>query len=151
MNIEDYLYELDELIEKSWTLPLSGGKTVMDADKAKEIIDAMRSQFPEEIQQARAVVSDRTKIISDAKSEAESIIRIAEERAKAMVDQDKIIKEAKAKANEILNKAQSNSKQITKAASEYVDDLMNRADQAVMENLTEIRKVRQALKESKGF
>ena len=151
MNIEAYLYELDELIEKSWTLPLSGGKTVMDADKAKEIIDAMRAQLPKEIQQARAVVSDRTKIISDAKNEAESIIRIADERAKAMVDQDKIIKEAKAKANEILNKAQSNSREMTKAASEYVDNLMKRADQAIMENLTEIRKARQALKESKGL
>lgn len=150
MNIENFLMELDNLIEKSWTLPLSGGKTVMDADKAREIIDSIRLQLPNEIQQARAVVADRTKIINDAKKEAETIIRIAEERAKAMVDENRITQEAKTNANDMLDKALANSKEMRTAASEYVDDLMRRTDESIMSSLSEIRKARQSIKESRN-
>lgn len=150
MNIENFLSELDELIERSWTLPLSGGRTVMDADKVKNIIDAIRLHLPKEIQQARAVVADRTRIINDAKQESETMIRLAEERAKAMLDENKITKEAKAQAREMLDKAHINSREMRKAAGEYVDDLMKRTDEMIMGSLSEIRKARQSLKESRN-
>lgn len=150
MNIESYLFELDELLEKSWTLPLSGGRTVVDADKVRDIIDSIRLQLPKEIQQARAVVADRKKIIDDAKKEAETIICEAEERAKIMIDKNKIVQDAKNVANEIMNKSKDNAKEMRKAASEYVDDLMRRTDEAIMENLAEIRKARQSLKETQS-
>ncbi len=150
MNIESYLFELDELLEKSWTLPLSGGRTVVDADKVRDIIDSIRLQLPKEIQQARAVVADRKKIIDNAKKEAETIICEAEERAKIMTDKNKIVQDAKNVANEIMNKSKDNAKEMRKAASEYVDDLMRRTDEAIMENLAEIRKARQSLKETQS-
>ena len=150
MNIESYLFELDELLEKSWTLPLSGGRTVVDADKVRDIIDSIRLQLPKEIQQARAVVADRKKIIDNAKKEAETIICEAEERAKIMIDKNKIVQDAKNVANEIMNKSKDNAKEMRKAASEYVDDLMKRTDEAIMENLAEIRKARQSLKETQS-
>lgn len=150
MNIESYLFELDELLEKSWTLPLSGGRTVVDADKVRDIIDSIRLQLPKEIQQARAVVADRKKIIDNAKKEAETIICEAEERAKIMIDKNKIVQDAKNVANEIMNKSKDNAKEMRKAASEYVDDLMRRTDEAIMENLAEIRKARQSLKETQS-
>ena len=150
MNIENYLFELDELLEKSLTLPLSGGRTVIDAEKVRDIIDSIRLQLPKEIQQARAVVADRTNIINNAKKEAETIICEAEERAKIMVDENKIVQESKNKANEIMNKARDNAKEMRKAASEYVDDLMRRTDETIMESLNEVRKARQSLKETQN-
>mgnify|MGYP004568950931 CR=1 FL=1 len=148
MNVEDLLDEIDEVIDKSFELPLSGGKSVIDVCKIKEIIEELRLHMPKEFRQAKAIVADRGQIISDAKAEAESIIRVAQEKAKAMVDKEEIVKNAQEKANDIIEKSNQKSREMKKVASEYVDDLMKRTDEALSEYLMEIRKTRQSLKVS---
>lgn len=147
MNIESLVDELDDMIEEAWTLPLSGGKSVLDVDKVKRILEDIRLKFPKEIRQAKAVVADRNKIIEDSKNEAEKIIRSAEEKAKAIVDKSEILKEAEAKANEVIANAHKKSKEMIKVANEYVDDLMTRADNELSKNLAEIRRARKSLKD----
>ena len=148
MNVEQWLQELEEMVERSVRLPLSGGRTVMDAERIREIIDEIRENLPQEIRQAKAIVADRTQIISDAKHEAETIVRVAEERAKAMVNQSEIVKQAQQRANDLLMKSQSKAREMRKAANEYVDDLMKRTDEQMTANLAELRKTRQNIKAS---
>lgn len=99
MNIDEILDVIDELLDRSWSLPLSGGRCVVDADKVRDLIDDIRLNIPSEIKQAKAIVSDRTDIISGAKKEAESIIRKAEDRARSLVAQEQVVKAAQAKAS----------------------------------------------------
>ncbi len=94
------------------------------------------------------IVADRTDIITNAKREADGIIRSAEERAKAMVAQEEITKLAQEKASEIIANAQAKSRQMRKAAQDFVDDIMRRADEGLTANLGEIRKTRAALKQA---
>lgn len=75
MNIEEILDMLDELLDRAWNLPLSGGRCVIDAEKVREMVDDIRLNLPDEIKQAKAIVKDRTEILSSAKSEAEAIVR----------------------------------------------------------------------------
>ena len=35
MSIEEILDQLDELIDRAWSLPLTGGRCVVDADKVR--------------------------------------------------------------------------------------------------------------------
>ena len=86
MSIEDLLDEIDELLDRAWGLP--GGKSVVDAEKLRVALDDVRLNLPQELKQARGIVSDKADIISNAKREAESIIRAAEERGRAMVAQE---------------------------------------------------------------
>lgn len=48
-NIESILNDIDELLEDSWSLPLSGGRCVVDAEKVRELIDSIRMNMPSEI------------------------------------------------------------------------------------------------------
>lgn len=112
MNIEEILDMLDELLDRAWNLPLSGGRCVIDAEKVREMVDDIRLNLPDEIKQAKAIVKDRTEILSSAKSEAEAIVRKAEERARVMIAQDEVMKQAQAKATEIVTQAQTKSKEI---------------------------------------
>ncbi len=146
MSIENLVDELDDMIEDAWTLPLSGGKSVLDADKVKRILEDIRLRFPKEMRQAKAIVADRNKIIEDSKKEAEKIIRAAEEKSKLVVDRSEMVKEAQAKANNIISDAQKKAKEMIKASNEYVDDLMFRVDKSLTENLNEIKKARKSLK-----
>ena len=42
MSIEEILDQLDELIDRAWSLPLTGGRCVVDADKVRGILGALR-------------------------------------------------------------------------------------------------------------
>ena len=80
MNIEEILEQLDDMLDTAWAMPLSGGKVVVDGDRVRDLLDAIRANLPSEIRQARAIVNDRADIVDTAKKEAESIIRNAEEQ-----------------------------------------------------------------------
>ena len=145
MNMDDLMEQLDEMLESAFKMP--GKRVVLDAEKVRAIIDDMRMTKPTEVKQAKGIVADRADIINNAKREADSIIRVAEERAKAMVAQEEITKLAQAKAGEMLAAAQKKSRDMRKAAQDFVDDLMLRSDEMLTANLNEIRKTRAALRQ----
>ena len=145
MNIEDLLEQLDELLDKGIKIP--GKRSIVDVDKLRVVVDDIRLNLPTEIKQARGIVADRADIITNAKREADGIVRAAEERAKAMVAQEEITRLAQAKASEIISNAQVKSREMRKAAQDFVDDIMGRADGGLTANLAEVRKTRASLKQ----
>ena len=136
-TIEDLIDEMYDVLDKGWKMPLSAGKVFVDGDEVRQILDEIKEEIPAEVRQAKAIVADRTQIINEANREAETIVRVAEEKAKAMVNQD-----------EIVRQAQQKFKEMRKASSDYVDDLMRRADESLSEQLAELRKTRQSIKAS---
>lgn len=145
-NIESLLDELYDIIDKGWALPLSGGKVFVDGDEARQILDEVRDQIPDEIRKAQAIVADREQILAEAQREAETIVRVAEEKAKALVNQEEIVRQAQAKANDLIMQGQAKFKEMRKASNDYIDDLMRRSDEALAETLAELRKTRQNIK-----
>lgn len=53
-TVEELMEELYALVEKAVKLPLSGGRTVLDGEEVKAILDEMRDHLPQETRQARA-------------------------------------------------------------------------------------------------
>lgn len=145
MNMDDLMEQLDEVLDSGFKMP--GKRVVIDVEKVRAIIDDMRMTMPTEVKQAKGIVADRADIINNAKREADSIIRVAEERAKALVAQEEITKLAQAKAGEVLAAAQRKSRDMRKAAQDFVDDLMLRSDEMLTANLNEIRRTRAALRQ----
>lgn len=146
MNIYELLDKIDEMIDEAWSLPLSGGKTVLDAERVREIVEDVRNQVPHEVRQARAIVADRKQILEDAKHEAENTIKRAEERARELVSRDEVVKQANFEAESVLREARKQSREIHKVANEYVDNLMKRTDDYLTSNLSQFRKTRQSIK-----
>ena len=150
MTIETILDNIDEILEKSWGVPLSGGKCVVDAEKIRDLIDEVRLNLPSDLKQAKAVVADRNKIILDARNEAESIIKRAEERAKVLVSEEEVVRVANEKATETLNLAQTKSKEMRQAAFDFSEDMLQKIEKAATECLGSIKETRQALKNTKA-
>ena len=145
MSIEELLEEFDEVLDTGMKLP--GKRTLLDAEKVRELIDDIRLNLPAEIKQAKSIVNDRTEFITRAKAEADEIIKRADERAQAMVAQEEITRLADEKAREIIAAAQRKSREMRKAAQDFVDDIMQRADEGLTSNLAEVRKTRASLKQ----
>lgn len=147
-TIEDLIDEMYDIIEKGWHVPIASGKVLVDSEELRQVLDEIREEIPAEVQKAKAIVADRQHIISEANREAETIIRVAEEKQKSMVNQDEIVRQAQAKANDLISQAQAKFKEMRTASNEYVDELMRRTDESLSENLAELRKTRQNIKTS---
>ena len=148
MNIEEILDMLDELLDKSWSLPLSGGRSVVDDEKIRELLDDIRLNLPSEIKQAKAIVADRADILATAKREADAVVRRAEDRARALIAQEEIIKQAQQKAAEILSQAQTKAKELRNASQDFSDDLLRQSEETLTKLLTGVRTTRQAMRSS---
>lgn len=152
MSVDKIIDEIDDILDSSWHLPLSGGKVIVDSKEMRCLLEDLRLKLPKEVLQAKSIVADRSKIIDDAKSEAENIMKVSEDKIKSMVRQSEIVKNAQLSANKIVSDAKDQVKEMKLAATEYIDEIMKQVDQTMVSTLSEIRKARQALRspENKG-
>lgn len=146
MTVDELLDQIDDMIDKAWSMPLTGGKCLIEADHLRDIVDDIRGNMPSEIRQAKAIVADRTDIVSTAKREAEGIIRTAEERARGMIAREEIVRQAQAKAKEILGQAQQKSREMRKGAQEFSEEILRQTEETLGQRLTEVRQARQLLR-----
>lgn len=148
MNVDELIDELCDMVDKAWSLPLSHGRAVLDGEEVKQVLDEIRAGMPQEIRQAKAIVADRTQILDDARREAETVLRVAQERARALVAQDEIVRQAQQKANEITTQSQTKIREMKKASSDYIDGLMKTTDDGLSQVLAELRRTRQNIRAS---
>ena len=146
MSIEEILDVLDELLDRAWNLPLTGGRCVVDADKVRDLIDEVRLNLPGEIKQARSIVADRAEIISVVRQEVESIVQKAEERAKALISREDIVKQSQTRAAEIMQSAQMKSREMRAAANDYSEKVLRETEESLTRSLSDVKNTRQALR-----
>ncbi len=145
-NIEEILEQIDDMLDAAWAMPLSGGKVVVDAERMRNMLDAIRANMPGEVRQATAIVADRAKIISAAKKEAEDIIRGAEERREQILSHEEIVIQAQEKANEIQMQTQKRARDMRKTAQEFTDDLLRQTEETLAQQMAQVRQARQSIR-----
>ena len=127
-GVDELLDMLFEMIDEAKSMPLSSDKCILERDKALDLLDEIRAQFPMEL--------------AEAKREGELIRKQAEDQAKQMVAEDEVLAQAKQKANEMLRTAEERSRDLRKAANDYCEDALRRTEEAVAEAYDEIKKSR---------
>ena len=85
MSIENLINEMEDMLENSWGLPMSGGRVVLNAKTIRKILEDIRLALPQEMVQAQKIISERNRVIESAKNEAETMIKLSEEKIKLMV------------------------------------------------------------------
>ncbi|MBQ3970539.1 MAG: ATPase [Clostridia bacterium] len=144
MKVEDLLDDLTDLLEDSKELPVVN-KTMVDKAQIADIIDEIKANLPAETRQAKAIVADRTKILSDAKKEAEAIISVAEKKRNDMLENNEVVVQARQEAERIVAEAETMAKKVKNAANNYVDNLLERTEMALSANLADFQKKRQSI------
>lgn len=150
MNIEEILEEIEELIDKSSTVPFVSHKKIVDCDRLRELLSDAKINLPQELKEARRVEAESQKIIDDAKKNAESIIQKAEERAAKIVSKEAIVEEARKKAVDMITKAQQSSKNIQKAAIVSITKMLDETEASYNKNLQSIRTVKAKFSSTKN-
>ena len=94
MNVNELLDTIEDLLEESTGMPLSGGKRIVDVEQIRDYLDDIRANLPVELRQAQSIVSDRAQLIESANAQAQAIVKKAEERARILVSEAEIVRPA---------------------------------------------------------
>ena len=141
-SVQELLEMLYTLVSEAWGLPLGADKCVIERDKVLDLLDEIKAQLPAELAEAKRLVAARSEFVANAKKEAESIRKVAEDRARQMMDEQEIVKAAKAKSTEMVSMAEERSAELRRVANEYADDALRRTEEAIAEALNEVRQSR---------
>ena len=138
MDIQHLVDRLEDLVDEG--RHLFGTKyTMVDEERALEIIDQMRISIPEEIEKAAGVNQQRDRVLAQANEEAARIVQQARQHSEDLIDDHEMVKQAKVRAEYVLEQAKLESAKITQEADEYVLAQLNQLELQFARSLEEIR------------
>ncbi len=138
MDIQHLVDRLEDLINDGSHLPFVT-RTMIDEQRALELIDQMRISVPEEIETAQRVYRERDRIIAQANEEAARIRQLAREKSETLIQRDSVTKAAQARATRIIEQARQEADAIRHDADQYVMDVLSDLEDALMRTLGVVR------------
>ncbi len=149
MKVDELLEDLTDLLEDAKELPVVN-KVMIDKTQISDIIDEIKANLPAETRQAKRVVSERNKILEEARKQAETLISAANKQRTDMLESSEIVKQARQEAQRIILEAQTTSKKIKNATNNYVDTVLQKTEESLMANLKDFHGKRQAIMNMKN-
>ena len=136
-STEDIIGTLYDMVQDARSMPLAADKCILERDKVLDLLDEIISQLPAEIKQSRTIVESRNELISQARREAEGILRKANDQANELIAKEEIYKEAKKRSEELVAQTQERINQLRKAGNEYMEESLRRTEETISQALHE--------------
>jgi DNA repair exonuclease SbcCD ATPase subunit len=138
MDIQHLVDRLEDLIDEGRHVPFSKF-TLIDEERALEIIDQMRISVPEQIEKASRLINQRDRLLAQANEEATRIVELARERSEELIKRDAVLQTAKSRAANIIEQAQREAEVIRGDADTYVMQVLKELEGQLIRNLTVAR------------
>ena len=115
-------------------MPLTNQIMLKEAD-ILSIVDEMRSVIPNEIQQARRIVQDKERILSQANAEAANIVSRGRAESERAMNREGLLQVAEGRSQELVKQAEEQAQELVRQAKRHSEHLKNDADAYVSETL----------------
>lgn len=145
MELLNILNELEELIEESPKVPMTR-RVMVDENRILDYLDRIRTSLPEEIRQAKWLVKERDKVLSESKKEAQRMLEDVNRQIEQKAEDSEIARQAETIAQQTIQKAEEVSSQIRQGAREYADDILMSLEDKLGKMVTEIQQGRNELR-----
>lgn len=144
MDIIQLIEELEDEFSKGKNF-LWSKKSLVNLDRCAELIDELKRSLPTAIQEARYMLSQRDKILSQAQEMADKTIKEAELRAEQLVSESQLIKKSEDEADEIVESANKRCSQLYNVTRENIDKMLKAVEDYLLENIHIVRNNREEL------
>lgn len=148
MNVNELLDTIEDALEESASVPLSGGKRIVDVEQIRDYLDEVRAALPGELRQAQQIVNDRAQIVDSANAQAQAIVKKAEERARILVSDAEIVKAAQQRAAEITVAAQTEARTLRQTVTDYCENMLRTTEDTMVENAAQVKNIRASLRQN---
>ena len=145
MDVLKYVDDLEDIVETSSTIPLTG-KIMVEKEEILDLLENLRRDLPLELTEATQIRKVKDLIIKDAHKEAEKIIQGARAQADQLVAEDELVRKANARAQELMDTANNESNQIRIGARDYADKLLEQTQVQLSDVIKLLNENRQELK-----
>lgn len=150
VEVMELIETLYTMVTEAWGVPLGNDKCIVERENVLEILNEIKTRIPVELAEAKRLVSARDEFIGNAKREAESIRKNAEDKARAMLEEQEIVRVAKQHSAELVSNAEYKSKELRRVANEYVDEILRRTEETVGSALKSINESRASFRSLAG-
>ena len=134
-KIEQLIDEIEEFIDGCKYKALSSTQIIVDKEQIDELLRELRMKTPEEIKRYQKIISNKEKILEDAREKAAALINEATVHTNELINEHEIMQQAYAQANEVVTLATNQAQEILdtatieantmrEAAMRYTDDML---------------------------
>ncbi|ABO50600.1 vacuolar-type H+-ATPase subunit H [Desulforamulus reducens MI-1] len=145
MELFNILNELEELIEESPKVPMTK-RVMVDENKVLDYLDRIRTSLPEEVRQAKWLVKERDKVLSESKKEAQRMLEDVSREIEQRAEDHEIVKKAELLGQETIKRAEEVAAQIRHGARGYADEILQSLEGNLSKMLEEIQQGRDELR-----
>jgi hypothetical protein len=138
VDIQHLIDRLEDLIDEGRHMPFSKF-TMIDEERALELIDQMRISIPEEIEKSSRILAQRDRILAQANEEAARIIQQGRDRSEQLIDREAMVQAAQSRAANVIEQARQEAEGITSDADQYVLDNLSALEQKLTKLIGEVR------------
>ncbi len=143
-KIEQQISEIEQYIEECKYITFSSTKVAVDKEVIIGMLEDLKSSMPEEVALYRRVVTERERILGDAKKKAQALVDETTAQTNQMINEQEIMQQAYAHANEILrtasqqaqdieNNAVADAQNYRQMAVQYMDRMLAEIEAATMQ------------------
>ncbi|NLZ56550.1 MAG: hypothetical protein GX900_07835 [Clostridiaceae bacterium] len=143
-NFIGYIDQLEDLVVQAKGSPFSN-RCSIEREDLLVLVANLRESLPEEIRQARWVLSQANKLLEEARREATNIISQAESRMAKMIDEHEITRQASARATQTVAAANQQAEQIRDGVLYYCHQCLDEVEDRLATVLVQIQKDKQEL------
>lgn len=133
----ELLDELEEVISQGANVPFSG-RCILERDELMDLIQELKLKLPDDLKQAKWIKNERQRILQEAQTEADDIIKAANEKGISMINEHEITQQAMEQAQQIIEKAQAEALAIRDSAYNYADDLLETVEKVSVSSMKEL-------------
>jgi DNA anti-recombination protein RmuC len=119
--------ELEDVIAEGKRVPFSG-RLLIDEDRVLDIIDRMRVAVPEELRQARRIISEQERLISEA-----------QERVQQVLQEQGLLAAIEAERARLLEQAEREARAVRAGADEYARQVLEELEQRLLKVITSVQ------------
>ena len=133
----ELLDELEEIIDKGANVPFSG-RCILERDELMDIVQELKLKLPDDLKQAKWIKSERQRILDEARAEADSIIKAANEKGISMINEHEITQQAMEHGRKIVEEAQQKAASIQNSSFVYADNLLETVEKVSVSSMKEL-------------
>jgi cell division septum initiation protein DivIVA len=144
-GIVELIDHLEYLVHRAQRVPFTHN-VMIDEDEILDLLDQIHVNLPEEIKQARTILAEQERLLSEAQQEAARITQTSTQKAEAALQDHELTRKAEGHGQAIVREAQVRAEEQKRAADDYAADVMQQLEAHLVRTVATVRKAQETLK-----
>lgn len=143
MSVYRVLDKLEAYVHEGTWLP--AGYRILSEERLLELLEKIRASLPEEVGRAKVIAKDHERMLRVAQEKAQAIVDEAASKKDELIDENEIVTRARVTADVVLREAEEKARTIKEGADRYAAEVLAEMENRLAGALGAVRKGRSVL------